>query len=115
MANKKHIHRGEVLKKVVSDSGMSIKEIAKRAKLGRTTYYRHIENADLSYKLLEVYGTVLKHDFSAEFPEMDPDNYLDTMPSFKEPKTLPEAKKQIEYWRRKYIQVLEKYNSQLEK
>lgn len=115
MATKKHTHRGKVLQQAVSSSGIPIREVVRRLKLSHTSYYRHIDKPDLDYQILESYGKVIKHDFSIEFPEMDPNNYLDNLANFKKPRTLDEAQEQTDYWRKKYIQILEKYNRLLEK
>ena len=106
-AKNKNIHRGEVLEAVVKRSDLTISETVKRAGYSRSTYYLHINNAQLSYDILESYGKVLGHDFTEHFPDMV--KYV----SFNTPKesvTLEQAIRERDQWKDKYFNLLEKYN-----
>jgi len=51
----------------------------------------------------------LEHDFSDEIPEMKPLNLSEPETIyFTKPNNLEEALKQIEYWKNKYLLLLEK-------
>jgi len=63
-------HRGEILKKAISDSGMAITEIARRwGKTARTIYNKFDERNIPLDELLEI-GKIISYDFSKEIPEL---------------------------------------------
>ncbi len=74
-------HRGEVVKRVIRDIGMTITRVAKKMDGGKgismKSVYNHLENPSLSYEWIVKYGRVLKYDFTKEFPEIMP--YLQEM------------------------------------
>jgi len=80
----------------------------------RGTFYNHREDPNLSFELLEQYGKVMSYDFTNDFPEMQKYVVEDSVVPYGDPKTLSEAVKQLDYWRKeadnwknKYIQLLE--------
>jgi len=82
----------------------------------RASYYAHIDNADLSFSILEKYARALNHDFSDLFPEMHPYK-IDNEQAFSftaRPKTIEEAILQRDVLRDKYQELLEKYTKLLE-
>lgn len=107
----RNIHRGEILEAIVKRSHLTITEIVKRAGYSRSSYYSHIENLQLPYDILEVYGRILNYDFTDHFPDMI--KYV----SFTTPKeeiTLDRAIRERDQWKDKYVNLLEKYNSLVE-
>jgi hypothetical protein len=104
------VHRGQLLKRIVKNSDLSITTIAKRAGYSRATYYNHIEVKSLSLGILERYGNALGHDFSMEIPE------ISQIKSFteREPLSIQEAIMQRDQWRSKYFELIEKYKTLLE-
>ncbi|MFT4152344.1 hypothetical protein [Parafilimonas sp.] len=113
----KKIHRGEVLRQVAAESDLSITQITRRAGYKtRGSYYDHIEDADLSFEILERYGKALHHNFREDFPSMPEYSFEEApSPSYKSrPATLEEAFEIIEYWRSRFYEELEKTNSLLE-
>jgi hypothetical protein len=110
----KHIHRGELLAKVVAGSPVSVTKLAKRMGISRGTYYNHVDIADLPFELLERYGKILKYDFSADFPDMKSYTFEEPIEAYGEPPTIEEAirqrdhwKKEADKWKDKYIALLE--------
>lgn len=109
------INRGKILENVIRKSGKPFTVIAKEMELNRGTIYRHCEDENLSDSLLLKYGRVLKHDFSIEIPELA--SLINTM---REPqaiygkKTYEELMGDVEFWRSKYIDLLEKYTSMIQ-
>jgi hypothetical protein len=103
-----HSHRGELLKKAVDNSEIKITVLVKRMGISRGSYYNHIESADLSFELLEQYGKILNHDFRGDIPEMKKFVTEEPEPEYGPPKNMKEALEQIDYWRNKYIKLLEK-------
>lgn len=105
------MHRGKLIKKAVEESGRSITTLVQRAGWSRTTYYNHIANKDLPLDIIAQYGKALGIDFSIEIPEIkDIKNFVQNPPI-----NLEEASLQINYWKDKYYEVLEKYNALIEK
>jgi len=115
MTSRKNIkHRGEILRQAVTESGISITKITRRAKYSRSSYYNHIEDPELSYDVLERYGRALKHDFSEEFPVMSSLRFEEEEVEYGRPDTLEKALEQMDRYRDKYQEYLEKYNKLLE-
>jgi len=107
---KKARHRGELLKTIVDSSGMKIESVARKAGYSRTSYYNHINDADLSIHILFKYGQAVNYDFSNEFPEiLELAKIKNSTPT-----TLAQAIREIDHWKEKYFSLLEKYNSILE-
>lgn len=112
-------HRGKILKDVVykycEKHGTPITKIAKTAGYDQSTIYRHFDRDDLNYSILIKYGKAISHDFSEEFPEMVEEF------SFSKPEHRPEEMKmsndecmeQLNYYQKKYIELLEKHNQML--
>lgn len=106
------IDRGKILEKVFKTSGFSLTALSKRVGYDRTTVYRHFAKPDLEFPILLKYGKALNHDFSVDFPELL--NYFNKV---QEPMaaysvaTLAEALKERDFWKDKYISLLEKHNA----
>ena len=108
---KKQLHRGEIVQRIAEASELSIIKIIKKAGYKSTTsYYRHVQMADLSLEIVHKYGEALKHDFSLEIPEI---KEVDWLVESGNPKTIQEAIRERDYWRDKYYSVLEKNNELL--
>jgi predicted transcriptional regulator len=106
------VHRGEILERVVKQSSLSIKTVITRMNISRTTFYNHINKKDLSLDIIAKYGRIIGYDFSADFPEIKrTEAFINT----KEPKTFEEAIAERNTWREKYYDVLEKYNTCMER
>lgn len=75
------------------------------------TVYRHFQIKDLDDTTMLQYGRVLRHDFSKEVPEL-----AEAINFFQEPqakyytRTKEDLIEEIESWKNKYINLLEKYN-----
>jgi hypothetical protein len=104
------VHRGELLKKAVKDSGIPVTTLIKRMQFSRTSYYNHIDNKDLPLDILAQYGKALGIDFSVKFPQLKHvENFIN-----KAPLNIEDAISEINYWKDKYYELLEKYNSSIE-
>ncbi len=106
-------HRGEILEKVIKEgpNKVSIAELARRTGYDRTTVYQHLKNPNLDLAIVMKYGKALKHDFSKELPELLEYGAMVVEPLTNyRPLTLSEALQERDYWKDKYIRLLEKYN-----
>ena len=77
--------------------------------ISRGTFYNHVEDPNLPFEILERYGKVLGYDFTADIPEMTKYTFEEPVEIYGPPSTLEEAIKQVDYWRNKYIALLEKH------
>ena len=115
MSRKKtNLNRGQILAAVVEASRLNKEEVAQRAGYSRSGYYKHIANPELDFHILTAYGRAIRYDFTEEFPDMPRYIFLENEESYDSPVSLEEALRQKEGWRRKYIDLLEKYNRLIE-
>lgn len=105
----KHTHRGALLEAAVQASGINISQMVKRMGIARSTYYHHCAQRDLSLEKLAQYGSVLKHDFSDDLPEMKKWGVEESQAPYEMPKSIEEAISQRDHWRDKYYALLEKF------
>jgi AcrR family transcriptional regulator len=110
----KHIHRGEVLQVAVRKHKLKITQVVKKLGISRGTFYNHVEDPNLSFEILERYGKALGYDFTADIPEMAKYTFEEPSEIYGQPSTLEEAIKQGEYWKNKYIALLEKHQRLIE-
>ena len=106
-------HRGEIIKKAIYQSGMSITLIAKKIGKSRRWMYQMFENNNVSLDLILEIGDVIHYDFSDEIREI---NYTkgnlqdNSIPPYGKP-----ANEEAEFWKNKYLNLLEEYNQLLKK
>jgi hypothetical protein len=108
------VHRGEILKKAVAESGYPISKLAKRLGKSRKWVYLQFENPTVQLDYLLQIGKIIHFDFSKNFLEFSGYNV------FEKTRFVSEADNtyldhDVTYWRNKYIELLEKYNRLLEK
>ena len=65
--------RGEIVKKVVQESGLSISRLAQKINISRAQLYLDFANPEMSFDRILAIGKVLKHDFSQEFKDLSSD------------------------------------------
>lgn len=101
------VHRGEILEKAVRGSGMPITELARRLKKSRRYVYDMFENPGVSTDTILKIGTIIHHDFTVELQY--PPKSKEKNRSVSEPRQEYTA----DYWKNKYLELLEKYNELL--
>lgn len=112
--NTKNIHRGKVLHEAARHHPKKIKDIVEAAGYKYGTFYKHKNDAKLSYEIIAKYGKAMDKDFSIEFPEMA------NMPSLlisnhnKGIKTGQQIQDENQEMREKYFSLLDKHNLLLE-
>ena len=110
------VHRGEIIKMVVHESGYSITTLAKRLKKSRRWVYYTFEKPNVSLDVVLEIGKILHHDFSIEMKGV-------TLYSTQnqESKTVNDrrifnsAEEETQHWKEQYYSLLEKYNDLLER
>lgn len=104
-------HRGEIIKEAVYKSGYPITELAKRLGKSRRWMYLMFENSNVSLDLILQIGKIIHYDFTEEIKEFNPHQN-----TFNEPVTdFTKEELQSEYWKNKYLKLLEEYNELLKK
>lgn len=109
-------HKGEIIEKAVRQSGYSITKLAK--KLGKSTrwMYYMFESSNVSIDYIIEIGEILHYDFSNEIKELKRYRALHEVQAIKESETTykPEQE-ESEYWKNKYLALLEKHNQLLQR
>lgn len=101
-------HRGEIIKEAVYKSGYPITELAKRMGKSRRWVYLLFENTTVSIDIMLQIGKIIHYDFSEELNR--PSANLFTVNEHPSIYISDE-----EYWKNKYLNLLEEYNDLLKK
>jgi predicted transcriptional regulator len=102
-------HRGEIIKTAVYKSGYSISELAKRIGKSRRWMYLMFENNTVSLDIVLQIGKIIHYDFSEEIKEFSPSQLALNEP----PTSYDKEESNTEYWKNKYLRLLEEYNELL--
>jgi len=107
-------HKGEIIEKAIRQSGYSITKLAKKlGKSARWMYYM-FENSNVSIDHILEIGEILHHDFSNEIKELKKYKVLNEIQAIKDSETSYKSKhEELEYWKNKYLALLEKHNQLL--
>lgn len=101
-------HRGEILKEAIYKSGYPITELAKRMGKSRRWVYLLFENPTVSIDTILQIGIIIHYDFSNQIEGLNSQTL-----TLKEP--FPHYLKEEDYWKNKYLKLLEDYNDLLKK
>ena len=63
-------HRGQLIQKAIDESGIPVKEVARRINKSRTTLYNYYSKPDLSIEIVYAIGKAIHRDFSAEISDL---------------------------------------------
>ncbi len=105
-------HKGEIIEKATRSSGYTLKEVAKRMKISRSTLYNRFKDIDINDDFILLLSKVIHHDFSNEFPHLKgyfEHEKVEEGKGFYEKLTLQDSL----LIQKKYYQILEKYNQLL--
>ena len=108
-------HRGEIVDKVVRQSGFALNKLAKRLKISRNTLYNRFRDPELKDDFILDVGDIINYDFKRHFPDLkredeedDEDRFIGGNQVYLDKKTI----KMLELGR-KYMVLLERYNDLL--
>ncbi len=108
------VHKGEIIKEAIEKSGTKKTRIADEMGISRGTLYNIFNQMEVDDDIILKIGAIIHHDFSENFPKMrthkveeTPEEYLVT--------NINELRKEVDYWRGKYIALLEEHNKLLKK
>lgn len=104
-------HRGEIIRKAVYNSGLTITEIAKSIGKSRKWMYLMFENSNVSLDLVLKIGKIIRYDFTSDFKELSSSARIKNE-SFVDSE---EHESNAEFWKNKYLKLLEEYNELLKK
>ena len=104
-------HRGEIIRKAVYNSGLTITEIAKSIGKSRKWMYLMFENSNVSLDLVLKIGKIIRYDFTADFKELSTSARIKSESFVASEENEPNA----EFWKNKYLKLLEEYNELLKK
>jgi lambda repressor-like predicted transcriptional regulator len=111
-------HYGQIVELTVRKKGYNITELARLAAVDRRTVYNWFNQKYLKTEIIYRIGTILKHDFSVEFPTLltgeDFHDSTTEQPIGTLDSTLSEGRESLT-WKNRYISLLEEYNSLLRK
>ena len=97
-------HEGKILEKGIRNSGISIAFIANKTGYSRRHFYNLFNNETIPVDLFISVGEIINFDFSIE---------LKKLKSFRK-KIKEESDTEINHWKDKYLDLLEKYQKLLE-
>lgn len=103
-------HRGEIVERAIRQSGFPISEIAKRLGRSRRWMYLMFDNNQVALETILTIGNIIHHDFSDEIKELNTINNN----TLSDPEN-PYNNQTKEYWKNKYLKLLEDYNELLKK
>lgn len=103
-------HRGEIVERAIRQSGYPISAIAKKIGKSRRWMYLMFDNTQVDIETILTIGNIIHHDFSDEIKEL---NSINTN-SVGDPEN-PYNNQSKEYWKNKYLKLLEDYNELLKK
>ncbi|HWV73125.1 MAG TPA: helix-turn-helix transcriptional regulator [Pseudosphingobacterium sp.] len=109
-------HYGEIIERTIRRNGYSISELARLTKVNRRSLYNWFNRPKFKPDIIFKIGCALKHDFSIEFPELfSTEDFQRAFANSKlmDAEVLAEEIEKINYWKDKYINLLEEYNSML--
>jgi predicted transcriptional regulator len=109
-------HRGEIMEQAVRQSGYSLTKLTQRLGKSRRWIYHAFENPILSIEVILEIGKIIHHDFSDEIVDLKRYSAKIAEPlTSLQNQTENSITTQNDYWKNKYLLLLEKYNALLEK
>jgi predicted transcriptional regulator len=109
------VHKGEIIKKAVNQSGVSVTQVAKSMGVTRKTIYNIFERIDVDNDTILKIGTIIHYDFSEKFPKLKKPTKTEDPQEEYYKRTMEQLKADVDLWKGKYIALLEDYNKLLKK
>ncbi len=108
-------HKGEIIEKAIRLSGYPITKLAKKLGKSRKWVYLQFENSNVSIDNILEISSIIHHDFSNDIKELKKYKLQNEMQLSIESENVNKSKQtEIESWKNKYLELLEKYNRLLE-
>lgn len=106
-------HYGHIIERIIRRNGYSISELARLTNVNRRSIYNWFNQKNLKPEIIFRIGCALKHDFSEEFPELFTEDEFQKVISPEKTSTDETpiiSEGTSNYWKDKYIKILEEYN-----
>ncbi len=104
-------HKGEIVEKAVRQSGLPLTQLAKRMGKSRRWLYNAFDNPNLSIDHILHIGAIIHYNFSDDIQDLQRFRILEDPRAEENSYTVPSES--AEYWKNKYLTLLEKYNTLL--
>ena len=101
-------HKGKILEKAVRESGMQLTKLSVKMDKSRRWMYNAFENENLSIDYILAIGKIIHYDFSDDLKDLK--KFKESAEKFGINKNASDS----DYWKNKYLNLLEKYNLLLE-
>jgi hypothetical protein len=110
----KKMHKGQILEKAIRQSGVPIANIARRMSKSRVWLYNLFQNEQVSIDIILKIGEIIHHDFKNEIlSEKEAKRVRAILEEPEEDKNTSQKLNKEDYWKDKYLQLLEKHNDLL--
>ena len=107
-------HKGEIQEKAVRDSGIPLTKLTKKLSKSRRWIYNAFENPNVSIDYILEIGKIIHHDFSEDIAELKRYRTFAAITNLEETGSITGDTQSVDYWKNKYLRLLEKYNEILE-
>lgn len=104
------MNNGEIVEHVIRRNNISISELSRRLRVSRRSIYNWFTQKNLSYDIILQIGEVLDYDFSSDFPDKLNGRKSNSSQVYQGDFQMNDLQNSANYWRNKYINLLEKYN-----
>lgn len=109
-------HKGEIIEKAVRESGHSITKLAQKMGKSRRWVYQIFDSSIVPIDYIMEIGKIIHHDFTRDIKGIKLYAGALTTASFEENAFSGKTKaEEVEFWKEKYVGLLEKYNDILTK
>jgi len=109
------VHKGEIIKEAVNQSGVSVTQVAKGMGVTRKTIYNIFERIDVDNDTILKIGAIIHYDFSEKFPKLKKITTTEDPQEEYYIRNIEQLKADVDHWKGKYISLLEDYNKLLKK
>lgn len=107
-------HKGEIIEKAVRESGHSITKLAQKMGKSRRWVYQIFDSAIVPIDYIMEIGKIIHHDFTDDIKGIKLYSGGLTSAPFEDSSVSSKNKSnEVEYWKEKYMVLLEKYNDLL--
>lgn len=109
-------HYGEIIERTIRRNGYSISELSRLMSVNRRSIYNWFNQPKFKTDIIFKIGCALKHDFSVEFPELFSSEEFQkafSQKKFSAEANVVEEMEKVNYWKDKYINLLEDYTQAL--
>jgi DNA-binding Lrp family transcriptional regulator len=105
------MHKGEIIEEAIRESNVPVAQIAKKMNISRGTIYNIFDRIEVDNDTILKIGAIIHYDFSEKLPKLK-NLTIPASPQFDPQETL-RLREEVDYWRGKYISLLEEHNKVL--